>query len=167
VRHRLQTFLSLRLIIGRQRQATRADTRHKGSRDSIWCCSRGVGNRLYFYLSLAIARVPSHHGSLSRFLAIFFWKSVCARRVDNGRYDGTVASITEYEDGAAMLELRTQFKAEGYPFIKFDVKVLTTWSVAYVFWQGDDDPAHIHRLELNRSRGEDTQMAMPYGGKIF
>ena len=43
-------------------------------------------------------------------------------RFGNGGYEGTAALITEYEDGAAILELRTQFKAEDYPFIKFDIE---------------------------------------------
>ena len=88
-------------------------------------------------------------------------------RFGNGGYEGTAALITEYEDGAAILELRTQFKAEDYPFIKFDIEGLTTWSIAYVFWQVAEDPGNIHRLELNRSWDEVTQVAMPYGGENY
>ena len=88
-------------------------------------------------------------------------------RFGNGGYEGTAALITEYEDGAAILELRTQFSAEDYPFIKFEIEGLTTWSIAYVFWQVTDDPGNVHRLELNRSWDEVTQVAMPYGGENY
>ena len=88
-------------------------------------------------------------------------------RFGNGGYEENGALITEYQDGAAILELRTRFLAEDYPFIKFDIEGLTTWSIAYVFWQLADDPGNIHRLELNRSWDEVTQVAMPYGGENY
>ena len=75
--------------------------------------------------------------------------------------------ITEYQDGAAILELRTRFQAEDYPFIKFNLEGLTTWSDAFVFWQVASDPGNSHRLKLNRSWDEVTQVAMPYGGENY
>ena len=88
-------------------------------------------------------------------------------RFGNGGYQDGAALITEYEDGAAILELRAAFQAEDYPFIKFDIEGLTTWSDAFVFWQVASNPGNIHRLKLNRSWDEVTQVAMPYGGKNY
>ena len=84
-------------------------------------------------------------------------------RFGNGGYQDGAALITEYQDGAAILELRTRFQAEDYPFIKFDIEGLTTWSDAFVFWHVAEDPGNIHQLKLNRSWDEVTQVAMPYG----
>jgi hypothetical protein len=84
-------------------------------------------------------------------------------RFGNGGYQDGAALITEYQDGSAILELRTRFQAEDYPFIKFEIEGLTTWSDAFVFWQVAGDPGNIHRLKLNRSWDEVTQVAMPYG----
>ena len=88
-------------------------------------------------------------------------------RFGNGGYQDGAALITEYEDGAAILELRAAFQAEDYPFIKFDIEGLTTWSDAFVFWQVASDPGNIYRLKLNRSWDEVTQVAMPYGGANY
>ena len=88
-------------------------------------------------------------------------------RFGNGGYQDGAALITEYEDGAAILELRAAFQAEDYPFIKFDIEGLTTWSDAFVFWQVAGDPGNIHRLKLNRSWDEVTQVAMPYGYETY
>jgi len=84
-------------------------------------------------------------------------------QVGNGGYENGAAVVTEYRDGAAILEVRTRFNAEDYPFIKFDLEGLTTWSDAFVFWQRAEDPGNVHRLRLNRSWDEVTQVAMPYG----
>lgn len=88
-------------------------------------------------------------------------------RFGNGGYQNGAALISEYQDGAAILELRNRFQAEDYPFIKFNVEGLTTWSDAFVFWQIASDPGTIHRLQLNRSWDEVTQVAMPYGGENY
>jgi len=88
-------------------------------------------------------------------------------RFGNGGYQDGGALITEYQDGAAILELRTRFQAEDYPFIKFNLEGLTTWSDAFVFWQVASDPGNSHRLKLNRSWDEVTQVAMPYGGENY
>ena len=88
-------------------------------------------------------------------------------RFGNGGYQDGGALITEYQDGAAILELRTRFQAEDYPFIKFNLVGLTTWSDAFVFWQVASDPGNSHRLKLNRSWDEVTQVAMPYGGENY
>lgn len=85
----------------------------------------------------------------------------------NGGYKDGAAVITEYLDGAAILEIKTSFQAENYPFISFDIEGLTTWSDAFVFWQLASDPGNVHRLQLNRSFDEVTQVAMPYGGDAY
>ena len=88
-------------------------------------------------------------------------------RVGNGGYEDGAAVVTEYLEGAAILEVNTRFQAEDYPFIKFDIEGLTTWSDAYVFWQRAADPGNVHRLQLNRSWDEVTQVAMPYGDENY
>ena len=88
-------------------------------------------------------------------------------QVGNGGYEGDAAIVTEYRDGAAILEVKTMFAANDYPFIKFDIEGLTTWSDAFVFWQRAEDPGNVHRLRLNRSWDEVTQVAMPYGEENY
>jgi len=88
-------------------------------------------------------------------------------RVGNGGYEDEAAVVTDYLDGAAILEVTTRFRAEDYPFIKFDIEGLTTWSDAFVFWQRAEDPGNVHRLQLNRSWDEVTQVAMPYGAENY
>lgn len=88
-------------------------------------------------------------------------------QVGNGGYEGDAAIVTEYRDGAAILEVNTAFAANDYPFIKFDIEGLTTWSDAFVFWQRAEDPGNVHRLRLNRSWDEVTQVAMPYGEENY
>jgi len=85
----------------------------------------------------------------------------------DGNYDGTHAVIKSYLNGAAILETKAPFTAEDYPFIAFDISGLTTWSNAFVFWQTAAEPGNVHRLQLNRSGDEVTQVAMPYGGSNY
>ena len=85
----------------------------------------------------------------------------------DGNYDGTHAVIKSYLNGAAILEIKAPFTAEDYPFIAFDISGLTTWSNAFVFWQTAAEPGNVHRLQLNRSGDEVTQVAMPYGGSNY
>ena len=82
----------------------------------------------------------------------------------NGGYKDGAAVITEYQGGAAILEIRQPFIAEDYPFIQFDVQGLTTWSEAFVFWQQTEAPGVIHRLQLQRQDDKVNQVAMVYGG---
>ena len=44
-------------------------------------------------------------------------------QVGNGGYEGGAAIVTEYRDGAAILEVNTAFAANDYPFIKFDIEL--------------------------------------------
>ena len=118
---------------------------------------------LCFYLSHAASRVCSLYGSRERHRATVSRESIYTGALWQRRLSGRCCLITEYQDGSAILELRTRFQAEDYPFIKFDIEGLTTWSDAFVFWQVAGDPGNIHRLKLNRSWDEVTQVAMPYG----
>jgi len=85
----------------------------------------------------------------------------------NGGYKDGSAVITEFLNGAVILELREPFQAEDYPFVQFEVEGLTTWSDAFVFWQQAETPGVIHRLPLQRHRDGVNQVAMVYGGKNY
>ncbi|MDG1389064.1 MAG: hypothetical protein P8P79_11560 [Halioglobus sp.] len=87
--------------------------------------------------------------------------------IGDGGYKDGVAMIVEYLDGVAILEAKTAFQAEDYPFIAFDVEGLTSWSKAFVLWQLENDPGNVHSLQLNRSLGEVTQIAMPHAGSKY
>ena len=87
--------------------------------------------------------------------------------VGDGGYEGTTAIIREFVDGGAVLALKTRFRAEDYPFIKFNIEGLTTWANAYVFWRRADAPGELFQLPLNRSDDEVTQVAMVYGGDDY
>ena len=85
----------------------------------------------------------------------------------NGGYNDGSAVITEFQNGAVILELREPFQAEDYPFIQFEIEGLTTWSDAFVFWQQAEAPGVIHRLPLQRHHDGVNQVAMVYGGPDY
>ena len=84
-----------------------------------------------------------------------------------GHLDGEAGVITAYKNGQAILSLNIEFEAEDYPFIKFDIEGLTTWSKARVFWRTDAEPDQIYQLDMNRSWDEVTQIAMVYGNEYY
>jgi len=81
--------------------------------------------------------------------------------------DGDSVVLTEFTDGRGLLALKRPFQAEDYPFLKFQIEGLTTWAKAFVYWRRADSPEEFHKLELNRSGEEVTQIAMVYGGEDY
>ncbi|MFK7830543.1 MAG: hypothetical protein AB8B57_12270 [Congregibacter sp.] len=85
----------------------------------------------------------------------------------DGFIDGDNAVITKYQSGEAVLAIATNFSAEDYPFIKFDVSGLTTWSQAFVFWRQAENPGELQSLPLKRSWDGLTQVAMPFENEVY
>lgn len=81
--------------------------------------------------------------------------------------EGDSVVLTEFTNGRALLALKRPFQAEDYPFLKFHIEGLTTWAKAFVYWRRAGEPDEFHKLELNRSGDEVTQVAMVYGGDNY
>lgn len=90
-----------------------------------------------------------------------------AVNVGGGKVVKDSVVITDFAGESAILALGVPFKAKDYPFLKFHIKGLTRFSIAYVFWRQADNPQEIHSLQLNRSGDEVTQVAMFYGGDNY
>lgn len=80
---------------------------------------------------------------------------------------GNTAIINGFKNGNAAISVATSFRAEDYPFIKFDIKGLTRFTDAYVFWRRAAEPEELYKLPLNRSGDEVTQVNMVYGGEHY
>ncbi|TXS90862.1 hypothetical protein FV139_18000 [Parahaliea maris] len=75
--------------------------------------------------------------------------------------------ITDFADDKAIIAVPTRFRAEDYPFLKVEMKGLTRFTNARVFWRLASNPEEVYSLPLNRSGDEVTQVAMVYGGDNY
>jgi hypothetical protein len=83
-----------------------------------------------------------------------------------GRRAGNQFIIEDFNGDEAILVLPRAFLAEDYPFIKVNLSGLTRYSKAKILWQREGE-TETHALELVRSGGEVTQIAMVYGGEHY
>jgi hypothetical protein len=85
----------------------------------------------------------------------------------SGGAKGNTSIINGFTDGKAGISVGTSFRAEDYPFIKFDLEGLTRFTNASVYWRRAAEPEELYQLPLNRSGDEVTQVAMVYGGEHY
>ena len=85
----------------------------------------------------------------------------------SGGAKGNTSIINGFTDGKAGISVATGFRAEDYPFIKFDIEGLTRFTNASVYWRRAAEPEQLYQLPLNRSGDEVTQVAMVYGAEHY
>ena len=84
-----------------------------------------------------------------------------------GGTKGNTVIISGFTEDKAGTSVRTNFRAEDYPFIKFDLEGLTRFTDASVYWRRAAEPEELYELPLNRSGDEVTQVAMVSGGEHY
>lgn len=77
-----------------------------------------------------------------------------------GYVDGDAGVVTAFEQGQAVLTLRTNFRAENYPFVAIKVSGLTVWADAVIFWKKANEPDTFHQLALTKVADGVSQIAL-------